>query len=124
MACCPLASSVRGIFKARILQWVAFPPSGNLPDPGIEAASPALAGGFYTAEPLGKPPKRQKATGYSSRDIDPGGITLGRSSTLKTLVLLSTVWHPPSSPFALEAYLCTSHSAVVLRPLPPALVLQ
>ena len=32
-----------------------FPPSGNLPDPGIEPTSPALAGGFYTAEPLGLP---------------------------------------------------------------------
>ena len=28
---------------------------GNLPDPGIEPTSLALAGGFFTAEPLGKP---------------------------------------------------------------------
>ena len=27
---------------------------GNLPDPGIEPASPALAGGFFTPEPPGK----------------------------------------------------------------------
>ena len=27
---------------------------GDLPDPGIESESPALAGGFFTAEPLGK----------------------------------------------------------------------
>ena len=25
-----------------------FPPPGDLPDPGIEPTSPALAGGFYT----------------------------------------------------------------------------
>ena len=31
-----------------------FPPSGNLPDPRIEPASPALAGGFFTIEPPGK----------------------------------------------------------------------
>ena len=34
------------IFWARILEWVAFPSPGNLPDPGIEfvsLASPALA---------------------------------------------------------------------------------
>ena len=34
------------------------PPSGDLPDPGIElasSASPALAGGFFTTEPPGKP---------------------------------------------------------------------
>ena len=28
---------------------------GDLPDPGIEPASPALAGGFFTTEPPGKP---------------------------------------------------------------------
>ena len=35
-----------------------FPSPGDLPDPGIEPtclASPALAGGFFTAAPSGKP---------------------------------------------------------------------
>ena len=35
-----------------------FPPPGDLPHPGIElrsSASPALAGGFFTAEPSGRP---------------------------------------------------------------------
>ena len=32
-----------------------FPSPGDLPDPGIEPVSPALAGRFFTAEPLGKP---------------------------------------------------------------------
>ena len=32
-----------------------FPLPGNLPDPGIEPILPALAGGFFTAEPPGKP---------------------------------------------------------------------
>ena len=27
----------------------------DLPDPGIEPTSPALAGGFFTTEPSGKP---------------------------------------------------------------------
>ena len=34
-----------------------FPSPGNLPDPEIKAVpveSPALAGGFFTTEPLGK----------------------------------------------------------------------
>ena len=37
-----------------------FPPPGDLPDPGIKPtslASPALAGGFFTAAPSGKPGK-------------------------------------------------------------------
>ena len=32
-----------------------FPPPGDLPDPGMKPASPALAGGFITTEPPGKP---------------------------------------------------------------------
>ena len=42
-----------------------FPPPGDLPDPGIEPASPALAGGFFTTEPLGKPCKRTFSTLFS-----------------------------------------------------------
>ena len=33
------------------------PPPGDLPDPGIQPASPALAGRFFTTEPPGKPSK-------------------------------------------------------------------
>ena len=32
-----------------------FPSPGDLPDPEIEALSPALAGRFFTAEPPGNP---------------------------------------------------------------------
>ena len=44
-----------------VLSWqkywcgLPFPPPGDLPDPGIEPASPTLAGGFFTTEPSGKP---------------------------------------------------------------------
>ena len=40
-----------GILQARILEWVAIPPPGDLPDPGIEPVSPvspAFAGRFFT----------------------------------------------------------------------------
>ena len=47
--------TVRGILQARILEWVAFPPAEDLPNPGIEPRSPALQGGFLPAEPPGKP---------------------------------------------------------------------
>ena len=40
-------SSVHGIAQARILEWVAIPLPGDLPNSGIEPASPALAGGFF-----------------------------------------------------------------------------
>ena len=32
-----------------------FPSPGDFPDPGMEPTSPALAGGFFTTEPPGKP---------------------------------------------------------------------
>ena len=35
-------------------RWLLHFP-GDLPDPGIELESPALAGGFFTTEPSGKP---------------------------------------------------------------------
>ena len=36
--------------------WIGlpFPSPGDLPDPGIEPTSPALAGRFFTTEPPGK----------------------------------------------------------------------
>ena len=35
----PPGSSVHGISQARILEWVTFPPSGDLPDPEIKLMS-------------------------------------------------------------------------------------
>ena len=34
---------------------LSFPSPGDLPDPGIKPASPALAGGLFTNEPPWKP---------------------------------------------------------------------
>ena len=45
--CSPPGSSVHGIFQARVLEWVAFPSPGDLPDSGIEPGSPALQVGFF-----------------------------------------------------------------------------
>ena len=45
-----------------------FPSLGNLPDPGMEPTSlvsPALAGGFFTTEPPGKPEILITAVYYS-----------------------------------------------------------
>ena len=41
--------------QARILEWILFPSPGDLPDLRIKPLSPALAGGFFTTEPPGKP---------------------------------------------------------------------
>ena len=39
MYCGPPGSSLHGILQAGILEWVAFPSPGDLPDPGIEPGS-------------------------------------------------------------------------------------
>ena len=51
MDCSPPRSFVHGISQARILERLAIPSPGHLPDPGIEPASPVLAVGFFTTEP-------------------------------------------------------------------------
>ena len=45
-----------GFSRQEYWSGLSCPPPGNLPDPGIEPVSPALAGGFFITEPPGKPP--------------------------------------------------------------------
>ena len=45
---CP---SVHGILQARILEWVAIPSPGDLPEPGIEPRSPPLQVDSLLSEP-------------------------------------------------------------------------
>ena len=49
----PPGSSVHGILRARILEWVAIPFSGDLPNPGIEPGSPALQANSLLSESPG-----------------------------------------------------------------------
>ena len=55
MDCSLPGSSVLGLFQARILQWLAISFSGDLLNPEMETRSPALAGGFFSTVPPGKP---------------------------------------------------------------------
>ena len=63
--CDPTDYTVHGILQARILEWVAFPSPGDLPDPGIELRSPTLQVDSLPAEPPGKP----KNTGVGSLSL-------------------------------------------------------
>ena len=56
---------IHGILQARILEWVAFPLPGDLPNPGIEPMSPPLQADSLPAEPPGKP----KNTGVGSLSL-------------------------------------------------------
>ena len=53
--CDPATHTVHGILQARILEWVAFPSSRDIPNPGIEPKSPTLQADSLPAEPQGKP---------------------------------------------------------------------
>ena len=44
-----------GFSRQEYWSGLPFPPPGDLPNPGIELAFPALAGGFFTTEPPEKP---------------------------------------------------------------------
>ena len=60
----PPGSSTYGIFNQEYWSGLPFLSPRDLPDPGIEPASPVLAGGFFITEPPGKPTlelKKKKA---------------------------------------------------------------
>ena len=51
--CDPTDYTIHGIPQARILEQVAFPSPGNLPNPGIKPRSPTLQADSLLAEPQG-----------------------------------------------------------------------
>ena len=53
--CSPSGSSVHGIFQARILEWVAVSFSRGSSQARNQTRIFCITGGFFTAEPLGKP---------------------------------------------------------------------
>ena len=54
-----------GILQARILEWVAMSPPGDLPNPGIEPRSPALQVDSSPSEP----PEKPRNTGVGSLSL-------------------------------------------------------
>ena len=63
--CDPMDCTVHGILQARILEWIAFLFSRDIPNPGIEPRSPALQVDSLPTEPQGKP----KNTGVGSLSL-------------------------------------------------------
>ena len=55
MDCSWPGSPVHGVLQARMLEWVAIPFSGDLPNPGVEPGSPALQADSLPSEPPGSP---------------------------------------------------------------------
>ena len=59
MDCSLPGFTVHGISRQEYWSELPCPPPGHLLDPGREPTSPALAGGFFTTEPLGELQKAQ-----------------------------------------------------------------
>ena len=67
-----------------------FSSQGDLPDPGIKPASPALAGRFFTTESLGKPLKERRCAVLSHSfmsDSLPMNTGVGSLSLLQGIFL-------------------------------------
>ena len=74
MDCRPPGSSVHGILQARILEWVAFPFSGDLPNPGIKPGFPALQVDSLPSEQPRKPLTAGQERFTPLVALPPGGI--------------------------------------------------
>ena len=61
--------SVHGIFHTRILEWVAIPPLGDLPHPGIEPESPAWSMDSLSLSHLQSPMHFLYWSFYEGRDF-------------------------------------------------------
>ena len=81
MNCSPAGSSVHRILRQEYWSGLPFPPSRDLPDPGIKPRSPALQADALLSEPPGKP------------DYNPD-VSQG-STAISSVVCLTTVFPPP-----------------------------
>ena len=66
----PMDSRVHGILQARILEWVAVPFSRGSSQPRDQTQVSRIAGGFFTAEPPGKPKNTGVGPGTCGRRGD------------------------------------------------------
>ena len=58
-----------GFSRQEYWSGLPFPSPGDLPDTEIEPVSPALAGGFFTAEPLEEPQHSNSRTEHESNVV-------------------------------------------------------
>ena len=78
MNCSLPGSSIHGIFRARVPEWVA-PSPGDLPHPGIEPKSPALQADALPSELPGKPGRDTTVSPiYASRNTNVAHLYLGK----------------------------------------------
>ena len=96
----PPDSSFRGSFQTKILEWIAISFPRNLPDPGTESMSPALAGGIFTTVPSGKPPGFKYTLKMYRRNIDCFYIIQVVNHHLRGLSLILKVLCPQTQSYS------------------------
>ena len=102
MDCSPPGSSVHGILPARILEWVAMPPTRGSSWPRGRIQSPALQADSLLTEPPGKPYHSIYVRIYPSipRPVHPpASLSLGLTCSLclSLLIFVSSGWNYLSS---------------------------
>ena len=98
-------SSAHGISQARILEWVVISSSRRSFRPKDRTCFSCMAGGFFTAEPLGKPSIRQHTQNIANYAHSPLPMLtvfyLWCSEFLLELDHLLPMWLTLSQPFPL-----------------------
>ena len=84
-----------GLFRQEYRSGLPFPSPGDLPDPRIEPESPALAGGFFTNVPLGKPTWYMSIFMYA-HSYDLGYFGIQKQLIRWTIMYLLDIFCPPS----------------------------
>ena len=110
----PPDSSVHGIPQVRILDRLPFPSPGDLPDPGIKALYPALAGGLFTIEPTGKPFTFVKYVIVKIKDFFSSFCPSFLLSSLKCLSIPSFLFSSSFFPFLFSSLSSFLPSLIVL----------
>ena len=72
MHCGPPGSSVHGISRQEYCSGLPFPSPGDLPNPGIEPESLALAGRVLTTEPGVASPEKPQRNQHSNLNLSNG----------------------------------------------------
>ena len=84
-----------------------FPSPTDLPDPGIKPVSPALAGGFFTPEPLGKPKGFFQFSSVQSLSHVQFFVTPWTAAYQASLSITNS-WGPPK-PMSVESVMPSNH---------------
>ena len=96
-----------------------FPPPGDLPDPGIELASPVLADGLFAAEPPRKPNAASKSSILVKGEKRPVyTVQVSLVAQMDATPACSSAWYSPGEPRDTCLLICLILASGAARHLP------